>query len=240
MATDDALLARARESGEAVFRVYSWATPVLSFGRNQRALGIYDEAELDRRGITVVRRPTGGRALLHHREVTYSVTAPVDAAERLLATYKRINGLLLDALAACGVAAAIAQPETRAIIPGEQPCFAEPAAGEIVVDGRKLVGSAQWRDDGALLQHGSILVADDQSIIPQLMRSPVAPPPTPAGLAELMGRQPNAAELAEALFAEVRRTLDPSASPLGDGEVLALRVTSIANRYRDPAWTWRR
>ena len=76
MALDEALMSRARRSGETVLRVYGWAAPTLSFGRHQRALGEYDEAALLRAGVGVVRRPTGGRALLHDREVTYSVTAP--------------------------------------------------------------------------------------------------------------------------------------------------------------------
>src|SRR3954466_12069034 len=80
MALDEALMARAIETGEWVLRVYSWATPTLSLGRNQTARGRYDLGRIRERGLGVVRRPTGGRAILHDREITYSVTAPVDAA----------------------------------------------------------------------------------------------------------------------------------------------------------------
>ena len=97
MALDHALMERARRTGESVLRVYAWASPVLSLGRNQRARDVYDDAELARRGVSVVRRPTGGRALLHHREITYSVTAPASSTEPLGATYNRVNALLLDA-----------------------------------------------------------------------------------------------------------------------------------------------
>src|SRR5215207_3150452 len=76
MALDEALMARARRTGETVLRVYGWSRPTLSLGRNQRAAGLFDERALAERGVGVVRRPTGGRSLLHHREVTYSVTAP--------------------------------------------------------------------------------------------------------------------------------------------------------------------
>ncbi|OYV73430.1 MAG: hypothetical protein B7Z72_02540 [Gemmatimonadetes bacterium 21-71-4] len=76
MAWDQALMARARRTGEAVLRVYAWAGPTLSLGRNQRARGAYDLGRAAARGVAIVRRPTGGRALLHHHEVTYSVTAP--------------------------------------------------------------------------------------------------------------------------------------------------------------------
>src|SRR3954471_182370 len=102
MALDEALMARARRSGETVLRVYGWSSPTLSLGRNQRARGIYLADELERRGIGVVRRPTGGRALLHHREITYSVTAPCAHDGGLVAEYRRINLLLGSALGALG------------------------------------------------------------------------------------------------------------------------------------------
>src|SRR5258708_23244213 len=149
MALDHALMGRARRTSEAVLRVYGWSAPVLSLGRNQRARDVYDNGELDRRGITVVRRPTGGRALLHHREITYSVTAPFGADEGLTAAYERVNALLLSALNALGVLASIARPARQSRPPGALPCFGEPASGEIVVGDRKIVGSAQSRARGS-------------------------------------------------------------------------------------------
>lgn len=241
MALDEALMERARSTGDTVLRVYGWASPVLSLGRNQRALGVYAEDALAARGIGVVRRPTGGRALLHHREVTYSVTAPwSDSSSSLAAVYGRINGLLLDGLAMLGVHASLAGPAGRSVQPTALPCFAEPARGEIVLDGRKLAGSAQWRDDGALLQHGSIIVAGDQALIRELMSEPTATVPAPATLAGAMGRTPSLDEVAEALFAAVRRREDGSATRLAADESLALRVSALEARYRDPTWTWRR
>ena len=94
MALDEALMARARRTGESVLRVYGWSRPTLSLGRNQRAVGLYREQALAERGIGVVRRPTGGRALLHDREITYSVTAPCEDNTALLTEYGRINALL--------------------------------------------------------------------------------------------------------------------------------------------------
>src|SRR6478735_6154054 len=98
MARDSALQARAARTGETVFTVYSWSRPTLSFGRNQPARGLYDLGKLGDADIDIVRRPTGGRAILHDREVTYSVTAPVAAAGDLRQSYGRINGLLVRAL----------------------------------------------------------------------------------------------------------------------------------------------
>src|SRR5215207_8059381 len=95
MALDEALMRRATETGEATFRVYTWAEPTLSFGRNQTALGTYSAGRARRRGVSVVRRPTGGRSLLHHREITYSVTAPLGSSGSLRESYARINRLLV-------------------------------------------------------------------------------------------------------------------------------------------------
>ena len=240
MALDQALMARARRTGETVLRVYAWSAPTLSLGRNQRALGVYQDAMLAERGIGVVRRPTGGRALLHHREITYSVTAPCDASGSLLAEYGRINALLTSALGTLGVPVVMARPHTRSAAPSAAPCFAEPALGELTLNGRKLVGSAQWRDRGALLQHGSILVDDDQSSIAGLMREPVPPTPAPATLRDALGRAPVMAEVGEALFDAVRTLADPDASPLGADDELDEEADRLAAHYRDDAWTWRR
>jgi lipoate-protein ligase A len=239
MALDEALMDRARRSGETVLRVYGWSAPTLSLGRHQRARGIYRDEVLAGRGVQVVRRPTGGRALLHHREVTYSVTAPCSSTEPLLAAYEQINALLMKALSSLGVPVRLAQPATRAAGPTAAPCFAEPARGELTLDGRKLVGSAQWRDRGALLQHGSILLDDDQSAIPELMREPIAPT-TPATLRDALGRAPVMAEVADALFDAVRDSVDRDALPLELDDDLLRDARDIEVRYRDDAWTWRR
>ncbi len=240
MALDEALMARAQESGEWVLRVYSWASPTVSLGRNQTARGRYDLEQIRTRGLSVVRRPTGGRAILHHREITYSVTAPVDGAGDLRESYERINRLLVDALHRLGVMAEVARPVTRAASPGMAPCFDEPAAGELTVGGRKLAGSAQWRSDGALLQHGSILVADDQSSLAELAIGAQAPVPAPATLAEALGRAPTVTDVADALTCSVRSLEDPAAESLVVDDAVRARASALVVRYLDDEWTWRR
>ncbi len=240
MALDEALMARARRTGETVLRVYAWLQPTLSLGRNQRAIGVNRDALLAERGVGVVRRPTGGRALLHHREVTYSVTAPCDDTGPLVAEYGRINALLCSALESLGVPVALAAPSARAAAPSAAPCFAEPARGEVTLHGRKLVGSAQWRERGALLQHGSILVDNDQSSIAGFLRESVAATPPPATLRDALGRAPVMAEVGDALFRAVRELADPDATPLEIDDALTRDMTDVAERYRDDAWTWRR
>jgi lipoate-protein ligase A len=239
MALDAALMARARRTGECVLRVYGWSRPTLSLGRNQRARGEYDEARAAARGVDIVRRPTGGRAVLHHREATYCVAAPAGALGALAAAYAAINELLVAALRALGVDARIAPPAARALPPGPVPCFETPSAGEIVAGGRKLVGSAQWRDRGAILQHGSILVEDDQPLAAALLVRPAPPPPPAATLASLLGRAPAVAEVAAAL----REALHERAArvcPLEPDDELVAETDALERRFTDPGWTWRR
>ncbi len=241
MARDVALMLRAERTGEAVFSVYAWRRPTLSFGRNQPARGRYDVERMRSMGVDAVRRPTGGRALLHHREVTYSVTAPIAAGDTLRASYERINDILVNGLLKLGVSASMATPAGRATSPDGTPCFAAPARGELIVDGRKLAGSAQWRHDGALLQHGSILIEDDQSMIALLAR-PTAEDkkvPAPATLTESLGREPRVSEVRNALFDAVRELEDPGATTLDESEVRELALAQLP-RFENELWTWRR
>ena len=240
MATDAALLHRARSTGECVMRIYEWSRPTLSLGRNQTARGHYDLPRANALGVDFVRRPTGGRAVLHHRELTYSVTAAATALGSLREAYGRINRLLLAALRALGVEAEVAVRAGRAPTPGLAPCFDLPGEGELTAGGRKLVGSAQWRDADALLQHGSILVEDDQALATALLREPAAPTPPAAALRPLLGRAPTARDLAAAVRSAIVTMEDPGASPLEVDATLERRIAVERRHFLDEHWTWRR
>jgi len=243
MARDSALQARAARSGETVFSIYSWTRPTLSFGRHQPATGLYDIEKIRSANVDVVRRPTGGRAILHDHEVTYSVTAPLKDAAPLRETYSRINRILLDGLGRLGVGVELASPGERAAAPSMRPCFETPGEGELVASGSKLVGSAQWRDESALLQHGSILVEDDQSSLTSFVtpgagsRSELIP--QPATLHALLGRSPNVAEVAGAMFDAVRSLEDEDATELAEDEMREETMSHIPH-FLDEGWTWRR
>jgi lipoate-protein ligase A len=239
MALDEALLTRARRSGENVLRVYTWAMPTLSLGRNQRARGVYDPHRAEERGIGIVRRITGGRALLHHREVTYSVTGPAAHGGSLRTSFDAINRMLLRALQGLGVRAQLASPRQRTPAPASAPCFEAPSLGEIVFQNRKLVGSAQRRGEEAFLQHGSILVEDDQPLIGCLANQPVASIPSAATLHEAMGRAPTVGEVADALFASAREMEDPTARDLEIDDELRRDARAALARYESDGWTWR-
>jgi lipoate-protein ligase A len=241
MARDTALQARAARTGESVFSIYSWSCPTLSFGRNQPAIGLYDLGKIRSAGLDVVRRPTGGRAILHHREVTYSVTAPVKDALPLRETYSQINRILQAGLSRLGV---MVEPVPRTVptrAPSVRSCFEMPAEGELIAAGCKLVGSAQWRDNRALLQHGSILVNDDQSSLPSLAVGAGHGSETiaPATLHALLGRSPDVSEVASAMFDAVRSLEDEDASDLAEDEVRGEALEHVPH-FLDEDWTWRR
>jgi len=110
-----------------------------------------------------------------------------------------------------------------------------------VAQGAKLVGSAQYRDDGALLQHGSILVNDDQSSLPDFAKLSAENEsvPAPATLYALLGRSPDPAEVAEAMFGAVRSLEDERAIELDEDEVRDAALQHISH-FLDEGWTWRR
>lgn len=172
MAVDQALMAAAR-TGLVTVRLYGWNPPCLSLGRNERARGGYDAVQAALRGVDIVRRPTGGRAVYHGDELTYSVVAPAEPWGGLRESYARINRALARGLRALGAPAETARQDAAGRPAplsgaGGRACFQDPAAGEVLARGRKLVGSAQWRDGDALLQHGSILLTDQQAVVARL------------------------------------------------------------------------
>jgi lipoyl(octanoyl) transferase len=176
MAVDHALLETVQAGGQPVLRLYRWQPACLSFGRHQHACGVYDEARLRAGGIDAVRRPTGGLAVLHDRELTYCVLVPAERLGGARAAYRMINRSLVDGLRRLGVPAVLAGSATPRDPRRDsaQPCFHAPAEGEVVAGGRKLVGSAQRAERRTLLQHGSILLDGSQQDVLRLLCAPPA------------------------------------------------------------------
>jgi len=227
MASDQALLEEAGRTGHAFLRLYRWDPPCLSFGRNESALTRYDRAEIERRGISVVRRPTGGRAVWHDGELTYAVAAPVALFGTLAQGYRVIHERIATALRTLGVAASVA-PAVRAAGVGAGACFASAAGGEVIVDRKKIVGSAQVREGDAFLQHGSILLDGSQELVRSVTLG-TAPEGGETTLRALTGRPVSFDEVADAIV-----------SSWAPSPVLAPARFVPAGRFRDADWTWRR
>jgi lipoate-protein ligase A len=150
--------------------------------------------------------------------------------------------ILLAALRHLGVAAALAPPslDKRFPPPASAPCFELPAPGEIVFGERKLVGSAQLREDGAFLQHGSILIDDDQGLVTQLSAEALPSTAPAATLREALGRAPSLHDVADALFLSVRDHAGAHTTRLDVDEKLVAATTAARQRYVNDSWTWRR
>ncbi|MFW6079921.1 MAG: lipoate--protein ligase family protein [Gemmatimonadota bacterium] len=239
MALDRALLEGVQAGAAPALRLYRWNSATLSLGRNQPVRGRLDRDAAAARGIDVVRRPTGGRAVLHDRELTYAVAVPIGALGGPRASYRAVNRALVAGLRRLGVRAELAgETASSASAALDGVCFDGPASGEVVVDGRKLVGSAQRCERRTLLQHGSILIAGDQRAVASLLGG--EPEPPIATLDALLGRDPDIGELAGAICAGFEDALGlrlhdaPEPSPDPD------RVARLHERFGSEAWTWRR
>ena len=247
MARDHALAELARP-GTGTLRLYRWSPATLSFGRNEPVTVGYRELLRRHPEFGAVRRPTGGRAVIHDRELTYAAVLPMGACGGLRAAYRRINEALVAGLRGLGVGAGHARG--RALPPESGPCFMEAADGEVVVGGRKLVGSAQARIGGSILQHGSLLlVADQRALFTDV------PGKTdlngghggmnrgrfrPTTLAGVLGEVPAWDRLAAALCGGFEAVFAGSWS---HGEMSRREATLAAKlemRYGSREWTWRR
>ncbi len=189
-------------------RLYGWSPPCLTLGRHQ-GVEAADLRFCREHGVDVARRPTGGRALLHHLELTYSLVAPVGEGpipHHLQEAYRRICEPLVGACQALGVDAELTPGEVNLQLPSPAstvPCFQAPAGGEVVVGGRKLIGSAMRSHRGAILQHGAILLDWDSKLQAGTMglEDDRFLRPTITTFAEQLGRIPSRMTL-EAAFIE--------------------------------------
>jgi lipoate-protein ligase A len=176
MAVDEAILEHIHQGvSQPTLRLYAWTPPCLSLGHAQ-PFGDVDLGRLGALGWDVVRRPTGGRAILHTDELTYSVTAPADephVAGTLLDSYNHLAQALFRAVRDLGLPVQIQQHVSAGAPQSTNPvCFEVPSSYEITVQGRKLIGSAQARKKEGVLQHGSLPLGGDLTRITQVLVFP--------------------------------------------------------------------
>lgn len=165
MAVDEAILEHAgRGESRPTLRLYAWTPACLSLGYAQHFADV-DTAKLVDHGWQVVRRPTGGKAILHTDELTYSVTGPSEneiLSGGVLESYNRLAKALLAAVSSLGLPVQVQAHVPGAGLADNGPvCFEVPSAYEITVNGKKLIGSAQSRRKEGVLQHGSLPLYGD-------------------------------------------------------------------------------
>jgi len=253
MALDEAILRQAgSHQSLPTLRLYAWNPPCLSLGYAQSFADV-DTARLRALGWDVVRRPTGGRAILHTDELTYSVCAALDEpllqSATILESYQRLAALLIEAARSLGLAAEMAAhaPATRA---EKGPvCFEEPSAYEIVCGGKKLIGSAQARKQEGVLQHGSFPLSGDLTRITQALAFPSEEARTQAAQ-KLLKRATTAESVTgQSLPWETAAQAFVTAFETGTGLVLEAGEISTAEqtlaeeflekKYAHPSWTER-
>jgi lipoate-protein ligase A len=230
MAVDSAMMESVAASGECCLRFYAWSEPTVSLGYFQSFAS--RQAHTASRDCAVVRRSTGGGAIVHDREITYSFVAPAGhpLVAQAHALYQLLHRSLVGALSDWGLGAVVWDcPSARTA--AEEPflCFERRAVGDVVLSGWKIAGSAQRRRRGAVLQHGSVLLG----------RSPAAP--ELPGLVDVGGRGIEPVELAIAWRARLsgqcqicwrRKSLD---------QVEVMRAARLVEEvYSQRDWTHRR
>ncbi|MEA3339669.1 MAG: biotin/lipoate A/B protein ligase family protein [Chloroflexota bacterium] len=244
MAVDEAIL-RAVAAGRVppTLRLYAWEPACLSLGRGQKSADVNLETLLTA-GFGLVRRATGGKSILHVDELTYSVVAP-EAEPRVVGSivesYRRLSAGLVRGLERLGGAGVVADRRWRGRRLEGPVCFETPSNYEITFGGRKLVGSAQMRSRGVLLQHGALPLCGDVARICQFLVSHPDPARVRARattVAATLGRPVSWSEAADAVAAGFAGALNLRLEPgaLTEDE-RAWAEELWAEKYATDEWT---
>jgi len=258
MALDEALLESLRcRNGPAVIRLYQWQEPTLSLGYAQSARRFVNVDFCRKEGISVVRRMTGGRSVLHHKELTYAVVSPDKSSlfpGGIQENYRVIARVLQETLRRFGLCPTLVSGRGKTLVSADEfqhnVCFHSPSLYELTVAGRKVTGSAQTRRQGFFLQHGSLPLEMDMNLLAGAL--------SPAGedhgqsqvpvLSESVGwinrfasRSVTVTELQEALIAAFEGSWGIC---LKQGEITPEEMDRAQDlqktRYQNDAWTYRR
>jgi len=244
MAVDEYLFTRAREGARTFLRFYRWERPTASLGYGQDAARAADLDFCRANGIDVVRRMTGGKVVLHHRELTYSLASSDKETftSTLRDSYQLISLALVKGLELMGLSARLAPASPPAYVRGTMPCFAFPARDEVEISGRKIIGSAQKRTGATFIQHGSVPLEKDEALLNAVARSDAEDAGlNMTSLSEALGR-PVTFDWAAARFSlGVSEFFGVKLEPLSLDATAWQEISGIeAERYGNDAWTLRR
>jgi lipoate-protein ligase A len=169
----DVVLSAAAASGATTLRLYAFDPPAITIGRFQESASLVDRAACDEMGIDIVRRPTGGQAILHTNDFTYSFTCPVQGAPGGAAVFyfELVGQKIIESLRILGLEARMASHDTRNPEPGW--CFAREFGVDREWNSRKICGSAQRVSAGAVLQHGSLFLEETREVMERISVAPV-------------------------------------------------------------------
>lgn len=252
MALDEAVLRHtADKKSPPTLRLFNWQPATLSLGFAQPISDV-DFAALKSTGWGLVRRPTGGRAILHVDEITYSVTGPTDdphLSGSLLESYRKISLALLAGLAEINIHAVNDKTYENQVSKNNPVCFETPSNYEITANGKKLIGSAQARKDGGLLQHGTLPLKGDITRVTRVLRFASERDRTDAAeklksrattVEELLGNAPDWSTAAQAMIEGFRNELKIILIPGQPTDEESKLANELVNtRYGSDEWTFR-
>ncbi len=167
MAVDDFLFRSLGEEPQTYIRFYTWERPTASLGYSQKIHKVVDVEYCRNNGIDIVRRMTGGKLVLHHNEVTYSICSSDNKifTSTLRDSYRLISEALMRGFERMGLKPCLADAPPNSYVKGNLPCFSYPARDEVEVQGKKILGSAQKREGSKFIQHGSIPLEEDEGLL---------------------------------------------------------------------------
>ena len=259
MALDEALL-EWHSKGEIppTIRFYGWNPPTLSIGYFQKAEKEINFDKVKELGLGFVRRPTGGRGVLHDEELTYSVIVSEEypnMPKTVTEAYRVISEGLLEGFRSLGLEAYFAIPRSEEEKnslknPRSSVCFDAPSWYELVVEGRKIAGSAQTRQKGVILQHGSILLEIDEDKLFSVFNYPNdrvkermqrAFPSKAVAINAIAGRKISIEEAKEAFYKGFASALDIDLEPYTLSEEEEAYVEELARtKYGSDEWNFKR
>lgn len=259
MALDEALLEwHSRGEIGPVLRFYEWEPATLSIGYFQKIDKEIDLEAVKEQGLGLVRRPTGGRGVLHEHELTYSVIVSEQypgMPETVTEAYRVISGGLLEGFRKLGLHAEFSIPNSKEQSdelkkPKSGVCFDAPSWYELVVEGKKVAGSAQTRQKGVILQHGAILLSLDEDKLISLFKFPSDAvrervrrglPQRAIAIDRLTDRDVTVEECEAAFSAGFEKALDITLEPLElSDEQLAYVRQLEEQKYANDDWTFKR
>lgn len=240
MAVDEFLFQSLWNEPQTYFRFYSWERPTASLGYSQKIHKVLDVEFCKSHGIDIVRRMTGGKLVLHDKELTYSLCSSDIKlfTSTLSESYKIISESLMRGLEKMGLKPTLAACPPLAYTRGNLPCFSFPSQNEIEVNGKKIIGSAQKRIGTKFIQHGSIPLEEDEKLLRNVSSLNKDGEIRMTSLFQELG-QKMSFERAVQLFSEGISeyfAVTLKMKEFSEDELMAIRKLQ-KERYSNPAWT---
>jgi lipoate-protein ligase A len=243
MAVDDFLFRSLGDEPQTYLRFYRWKRPTASLGYSQDIRKVLDVEYCKKHGIDIVRRMTGGKLVLHSREVTYSLCSSDSGTFTLTLadSYRLISQALMRGLEKMGLKPCLADAPPVSYVRGNLPCFSYPARDEIEIDGKKIVGSAQKRTGSKFIQHGSIPLEEDDMLLEAIsLLEKNKGEVRMVSLSQALGRQVSFDWAVECLTSGISEFFKVCFAPkeFNAGERKLIEEIE-KERYANPDWTFR-